>query len=76
MPVDSEKIKKRYESLKGSTERTNCESHWEELAEHILPNAVGFVGSKTAGAKRMSKVFDSTGIHANELLAAGLDRRP
>jgi hypothetical protein len=72
MAIDPEKIKKRFESLKGSIERTNCESHWEELAAHILPNAVGFVGQQTAGAKRMSKVFDPTGIHANELLAAGL----
>src|SRR5262247_3552435 len=70
--ADTELLKKRYDRLKATTERTNCETHWEDLAEHILPGSMGFTGKRTAGEKRMQKVLDSTGIHSNELLAAGL----
>lgn len=67
---DIELLKRRYDQLKA--DRRNWESHWEEIAEYEMPSSVGFVGIRTAGEKRMLKVFDSTGIHSNELLAAGL----
>jgi hypothetical protein len=62
--------KRRYDQLKG--DRGNWEQHWEECAEQIMPAAVGFTGRHTPGEKRMQRVYDSTGIHSNELLAAGL----
>jgi len=65
-------LKERYEGLKSATERTNCESHWQEVAELVSPRKVDFAGMRTPGEKRMTKVYDSTGIHANEMLAAGL----
>lgn len=65
-------IKERYDALKSSTERTNFESHWEEIAELVQPRKLGFVGMRTAGEKRMNRVYDPTGVHSNELLAAGL----
>lgn len=72
MPIDVEQLKRRYDQLKATPERTNAENHWEQLGEYIMPNSTGFTGPRTAGDKRMQKVYDSTGIHANELLAAGL----
>jgi hypothetical protein len=68
----TQRLKQRYEALKGATERTNCEGHWQEIAEVISPRKLDFVGMRTAGDKRMSKVFDPTGIAANDMLAAGL----
>jgi hypothetical protein len=65
-------LRERYEGLKSSTERTNCEGHWQEVAELVSPRKIDFVGMRTPGEKRMTKVYDSTGIHANEMLAAGL----
>lgn len=65
-----ERIVKRFDALKSS--RENWESHWQEIAEVIAPRKQEFVGKRTSGDKRMTKVYDSTGIHANELLAAGL----
>jgi hypothetical protein len=65
-------LKKRYDALKGTTERSNWEAHCEEVAELVMPRKRGFVGERTAGEKRMQKVFDSTGIYANSMLAAGL----
>ncbi|MEW5705133.1 MAG: portal protein [Pseudomonadota bacterium] len=64
--------KRRYEALKGGTERANWESHCEEIATVIQPRKMGFVGLRTPGEKKMSQVYDPTGIHACELLAAGL----
>lgn len=67
-----ERLKRRYEALKGSTERANFESHWQEIAEVIAPRKLDFVGVRTPGEKRMNRVYDATGIHANEIQAAGL----
>ena len=65
-------LKQRYDDLHGSSERTNFASHWQEIAELVSPRKVDFVGVRQPGEKRMVKVYDSTAIHSNELLAAGL----
>lgn len=65
-------LKERYDALKGGTERSQCENHWQEIAELVSPRKLDFVGLRTPGEKRMNRVYDPTGIHANELLAAGL----
>lgn len=70
MAADAEKLCKRFDSLK--SRRANVEAHCEEVAQYVLPNRMGFSGPVTMGEKRMQKVFDATGIHANELLGAGL----
>jgi hypothetical protein len=66
------RLKRRFDALKGSTERTNCETHWQEVAELVSPRKLDFVGIRTPGEKRMNRVMDPSAIHANELLAAGL----
>ena len=65
-------LKVRYDGLKSQTERTSAESHWQQIAELIAPRKSDFVGMRTPGEKQMNRVYDSTGIHANDLLAAGL----
>jgi hypothetical protein len=67
-----ELIKRRYDALKGSTERSQFEAHAQEIAELISPRKIDFVGMRTAGEKQMHRVYDPTGIHANEMLGAGL----
>ena len=69
-PSMIEDYKRRVEALR--SERAVLNSHLEDVAEHILPNGLGFIGTRVAGEKRMSKVYDETGINANELLAASL----
>lgn len=68
--MDSETICKRFDHLKGN--RGTWESHWQEVAEYIFPRRADFNVMRTGGDKRMTKVYDSTGIQALELLAAGL----
>ena len=70
MVADPLQIKKRFEALKAK--RASYDSHCEEVAALVLPNYQGFVGQRTANEKRLAKVYDGTGIHANEMLAAGL----
>lgn len=64
--------KRRYDALKSGTERANAQQHWEEIAEVMDPNHRGFAGRRPLGEKRMQKVYDATGIHAADLLTAGL----
>ena len=54
------------------SERATFESHCQEIAELIYPEAAVFTGPAVEGQKMMRKIYDSTGIHANHLLASGL----
>lgn len=67
-----EDLARRYEAMKADPERATSQQHWEEIAEVMDPNHRGFVGRRPLGDKRMQKVYDNTGIHAAELLTAGL----
>jgi hypothetical protein len=71
-PKVVQELKLRYEGLKSGVERANAQEHWEQIAEVIDPNHRGFVGKRTPGDRRMQKVYDATGIHAADLLTAGL----
>lgn len=70
MAADAEKIVKRYNELKA--DRQVWDSHWREVAELVYPRRDDFDTKRAAGEKRMTKVFDSTPIQANELLASGM----
>lgn len=70
MAADAEKIVKRYNDLK--SDRQTWDSHWREIAEQVYPRRDDFDTKRAVGEKRMTKVFDSTPIQANELLASGM----
>jgi hypothetical protein len=53
-------------------QRGTWESNWQELTNLVLPNEADFNTERSRGSKRTTHVYDSTGIHANEMLAAGL----
>ena len=61
----------RYNSLKGS--RGNWESHWEEIAERVLPRQIGFLGARTDGEKKSQKIFDSRPQIALDRFASVMD---
>jgi len=61
----------RFKSLKAS--RSNWESHWEEIAERILPRQIGFMGDRTDGEKKTQKIFDSRPMIALDRFAAVMD---
>ena len=55
-----------------ATYRKTWESHWQEIADYVIPRKADITQSRTPGDKRMEKVFDGTAIHAAELLSASI----
>jgi hypothetical protein len=64
------KLIKYYDKMKA--DRHTWDSHWQEIAEYILPNKDDIHGTKTAGEKKFSDLYDGTAVHSNELLASAL----
>ena len=52
--------------------RTTWESHWQEIADFVVPRKADITKKRTQGDKRNAQIFDGTAIHAAELLAASL----
>lgn len=67
---DPVRIVKRYERLVG--QRGTVDVNQQELAEYILPQASDITIKRSAGQERTERVWDSTAIHANELLASSI----
>lgn len=65
-----EALKRRASKLR--SDRGTLNTHLEEIAEVIYPNGMGFIGTRTTGEKRMTRVYDETGITANRLNAASM----
>lgn len=63
-------LMKRYSTLK--VQRQHWESHWQEIADYIVPRKADITKKRTAGDKRTELIFDGTAIHAAELMAASL----
>lgn len=61
----------RFKSIRG--DRANWETHWEEIAERVLPRQRGFIGERTNGEKKTEKIFDSRPMIALERFAAVMD---
>lgn len=60
----------RYQQLR--TQRSTWESHWQEIADYMLPRKADITQQRTRGDKRTELIFDGTAIHALELLSASL----
>ena len=71
MELNAEHLLKRYASMKA--ERSVWDSLWEDVALYVMPNRADFVTKRSKGDKsRMDKIYDSTAIHSNQILAASL----
>jgi hypothetical protein len=69
--TDTDEIFRRFELLKKN--RANWESHWQEIAERILPRSTEFVGERSPGDKRTAVMYDSTGALALERFASAVE---
>jgi len=67
-PVSPIALLKRYDRLKA--DRHNWDQLWEELAVFLMPSKIDFITKSTKGTKRAAEVYDSTGIHSLQILAA------
>jgi hypothetical protein len=53
-------------------QRSTWESHWQECADFMQPRKAEITNERARGDKRNIQIFDSTAIHALELLASSL----
>jgi hypothetical protein len=63
-------LMRRYASL--YSQRQVWESHWQEIADFVVPRKADITKKRTDGDKRTELIFDSTAIQAAELLSASL----
>jgi hypothetical protein len=70
MATDPEAILKRYDRL--YEQQQVDRAVWQELAEYILPRKSNITTKRTPGAKQTTRLYDSTAVRANELLAASM----
>ena len=63
-------LMRRFDSL--YAQRQVWESHWQEIADFVVPRKADVTKRRTDGDKRTELVFDSTAIQAAELLSASL----
>ena len=63
-------LDRRFQQLQ--SQRSNWESHWQEVADLMLPRKADITKKRTQGDKRTERIFDGTAIHAVELLASSL----
>jgi len=52
--------------------RSNWESHWQEVADYMLPRKADITLERPKGDKRHTVIYDGTAIHSLELLASSL----
>lgn len=64
-------LKEKFESL--GFEYNNWQKHWDEVSQYIVPTKDNIYGlDYTQGQEKNWKLYDSTSIHANDLLASAL----
>ena len=61
---------KRYDYLKGN--RDNWDTHYQELADYMLPRKADIVKKRSRGEKRMELIYDGTALQSIDLMAAFL----
>jgi hypothetical protein len=71
MTADVADLLARWKRLEA--DRRVWESHWQELAELLLPNRASFTGEQVAGARKTERIYDSVPMLARRGLASALD---
>tara|TARA_R100001015_G_C4630192_1_gene191640 strand:+ start:118 stop:1704 length:1587 start_codon:yes stop_codon:yes gene_type:complete len=61
---------RRFEHLK--TRRDTWDTHYQELADYMLPRKADIVKKRSRGEKRMELIYDGTALQAIDLMAAFL----
>ena len=75
--MQSEEYRKLASELKDNLSRlmerrSNFESHWQEVADYMLPRKADITKQRSRGDKRHTLIYDATAIHSLELLASSL----
>lgn len=70
MPETAEDLIKELDKMKA--ERSVFDSHWQEIAENMLPRRAEFQTKPTPGGKRTEKIFDGTAMDSLNRFSSGL----
>ena len=54
------------------TDRHNFENVWQEISEFVTPNRGDFIYKRATAQRLDERVYDSTAVHSNEMLASAL----
>ena len=66
----TKKLLSRFDRLK--SQRQNWETHWQEVADYMMPRKADVTKQRARGDKRTEMIFDSSPLQEVELLAASL----
>ena len=66
----TKKLLSRFDRLK--SQRQTWETHWQEVADYMMPGKADVTKQRARGDKRTEMIFDSSPLQAVELLAASL----
>ena len=69
-PPDGARLVKRYE--RGLERRSTVDTTQQRILEYIIPHKADITRTRTEGQERTEKVWDSTAIQANKLLASSI----
>ena len=70
MTQEAAPLLKRFDSLK--SRRDNWDTHYQELADYMLPRKADIVKKRSRGEKRMELIYDGTALQSIDLMAAFL----
>ena len=71
MPHSADELLRRHARL--LSERVVWESHWDEVAQHVLPRSDFFQGRRNPGDKHTEKILDATACLALERFTASME---
>jgi hypothetical protein len=74
MPHSADDLLRRHSRL--LSERSIWESHWREVAQHVLPRSDFFMGRRVPGDKYTEKIYDATACLALERFTASMESEP
>lgn len=70
MASKATEILKRHDKL--VERRRNWEPQWREIASYIFPRRISSLETREPGSRQTERLFDSTAIFSNEILAASI----
>jgi len=71
MPFSADELLQRHSRL--ISERSVWESHWREVAQHVLPRSDFFQGRDLSGDKHTEKIYDATACLALGRFTASME---
>ena len=57
---------------KGESERGTWKTHWQDVANFMIPDRADYIRVNTPGRKRTQYIYDGTAVYALQMFASGL----